>query len=82
MTSHSVVLQRSDARQNDVPVRFDDDRWLRYVPLRLPSTILVQERLPAGCKRRSAARTRPRQAVASPARYYGARDEPGRNRSV
>jgi hypothetical protein len=27
---------------------FDDDRWLRYVPIRLPWTQLVQERLPPG----------------------------------
>ncbi len=28
--------------------RFDDDGWLGYVPLRLPETITVQQRLPAG----------------------------------
>ena len=27
---------------------FDDGRWRRYVPIRLPSTMCVQERLPAG----------------------------------
>ena len=28
--------------------RFDDDGWLGYVPIRLPETIRVQERLPPG----------------------------------
>jgi hypothetical protein len=28
--------------------RFDDDGWLGYTPLRLPETITVQQRLPAG----------------------------------
>ena len=29
-------------------IRFDDDGWLRYVPVRLPWTQVVQDRLPAG----------------------------------
>ena len=29
-------------------VRFDDERWLRFVPIRLPWTRLIQERLPPG----------------------------------
>ena len=29
-------------------VRFDDERWPRYVPVRLPHTICVLERLPPG----------------------------------
>ena len=48
MTCHSVVVRRSDASSGDATIRFDDDRWPRYVPLRLPWTQLVQERLPAG----------------------------------
>jgi SAM-dependent methyltransferase len=47
MTTHSVIACRHDAAPTTA-VRFDDERWLRYVPLRLPSTICVQERLPAG----------------------------------
>ena len=30
------------------PVRFDDERFLGFVPVRLPWTQMVQERLPAG----------------------------------
>ena len=46
MTCHSVVINRSELSEGDAKVRFDDDRWPNYVPLRLPWTICVQERLP------------------------------------
>jgi len=48
MASHSVVVHRRDARAASMKLGFDDDRWLRYVPIRLPWTQLVQERLPPG----------------------------------
>jgi len=48
MTCHSVVVHRSDLADSDGKLRFDDKGWLSYVPLRLPWTQLVQERLPAG----------------------------------
>lgn len=48
MTAHSVVLHRNDASAPDVNAYFDDERWLRCVPVRLPWTHLVQERLPPG----------------------------------
>jgi SAM-dependent methyltransferase len=48
MTCHSVIVYRKDADEGGVKIRFDDERWLRYVPVRLPWTQLVQERLPAG----------------------------------
>lgn len=48
MTTHSVVLRRNDAPEG-TRIQFDaDDRWLRFVPVRLPWTQLIQERLPAG----------------------------------
>jgi SAM-dependent methyltransferase len=47
MMAHSVIARRSDARPS-FAVRFDDERWRSYVPIRLPSTLSVQERLPAG----------------------------------
>ena len=44
MTCHSFIAYRSDA-----PTRlFDNDHWPNYVPLRLPTTMCVQERLPRG----------------------------------
>jgi hypothetical protein len=33
---------------NDGKARFDDEHYLRYVPIRRPWTMCVQERLPAG----------------------------------
>jgi len=44
MTNHDFVVQQGDA----LPVRFDDDRYLRYVPVRRAWTMCVQERLPPG----------------------------------
>jgi SAM-dependent methyltransferase len=46
MTAHSVLVQRSDA--DVIRIRFDGEDWPRYVPIRLPWTQLVQERLPTG----------------------------------
>jgi len=48
MTAHSVVLHRNDASAPDVNAYFDDERWLGCVPVRLPWTHLVRERLPPG----------------------------------
>ena len=47
MTCHSVIVSPRDP-SNAGHERFSDERWLRYVPLRLPSTVCVEERLPAG----------------------------------
>jgi SAM-dependent methyltransferase len=49
LASHSVIVSRSDAAQVCVNARFDDqERWPHYVPVRLPGTVCIQERLPAG----------------------------------
>jgi len=47
MTCHSIVVS-PDASEVPAEVRLDDQDWQRYVPHRLPSTLCVQERLPAG----------------------------------
>lgn len=47
MSSHSVIVHRSD-RANGDGKGFAGDGWLRHVPVRLPWTQVVQERLPAG----------------------------------
>ena len=47
MANHSFVVHHKHANA-DASIRFDDDRYLRYVPVRLPWTICVQERLPPG----------------------------------
>jgi hypothetical protein len=49
MGAHSLVVSRSDAPEDSrVKVCFDDEQWLEYVPFRLPYTVCVEERLPAG----------------------------------
>ncbi len=52
MLRHSLVVYRDDAPGGDPgdsrPVRFDDNRWHGYVPIRRPRTISVQKRLPPG----------------------------------
>jgi SAM-dependent methyltransferase len=48
MVRHSAILYHHDRPGADHAIRFDDHRWLDYVPIRLPDTICVQERLPPG----------------------------------
>jgi SAM-dependent methyltransferase len=48
MVNHSFVVHRSDVNNEGLKVRFDGERYLRYVPIRLPWTMCVQERIPAG----------------------------------
>jgi hypothetical protein len=47
MTCHSVIVYGNDAAEHRVDLPYDT-RWSSYVPLRLPTTICVQERLPPG----------------------------------
>jgi SAM-dependent methyltransferase len=48
MACHSAVLYHGDLQVEKRQVRFDRDDWRRYVPIRLPWTQLIVERLPAG----------------------------------
>jgi SAM-dependent methyltransferase len=48
MLRHSVIAYRDDVPDAPKPLNFADDAWLRYVPVRMPDTIRVEERLPAG----------------------------------
>jgi len=48
MVSHSVVAYRNDRPGGLPQPSFAGDGWLGYVPIRLPDTICVQERLPPG----------------------------------
>jgi hypothetical protein len=48
MVTHSVVAYRNDNPGGPQPISFAGDAWLEYVPVRLPDTICVQERLPPG----------------------------------
>jgi len=48
MIRHSLVAYRDDSPGGAQPISFAGDAWLGYVPLRMPDTICVQERLPPG----------------------------------
>jgi SAM-dependent methyltransferase len=48
MVRHSMVAYRNDSPGDPQRVTFAGDAWLGYVPLRMPDTICVQERLPPG----------------------------------
>jgi SAM-dependent methyltransferase len=48
MIRHSMVVYRDDSPDDMRLISFDGNAWLGYVPLRMPDTICVQERLPPG----------------------------------
>jgi SAM-dependent methyltransferase len=48
MIRHSAVVYRSDCDSSLRPVDFERDNWLNYVPIRMPDTICIQDRLPSG----------------------------------
>jgi SAM-dependent methyltransferase len=47
MVRHSFIAYRSDRRHRNV-VDFSGNDWHDYVPVRLPDTVMVEERLPPG----------------------------------
>jgi len=48
MSNHSVVAYPNESNSDEMRVRFDDERYLRYVPIRVPWTMCVQDRIPPG----------------------------------
>ena len=48
MTRHNFIAYRDDCAGESQPVSFDGDAWRAYVPLRLPWTLCIRERLPPG----------------------------------
>ena len=49
IASHSIIVSPVDERNVRVKVRFDNhERWPLFVPVRLPGTMCIEERLPAG----------------------------------
>lgn len=48
MMSHSLVARRKDTAFAARRIRFTDDEWLNYIPVRMPDTIAIHERLPPG----------------------------------
>jgi SAM-dependent methyltransferase len=48
MVSHSFIAYRDDRSGTSQPINFAGDRWRDYVPIALPWTVCVRERLPPG----------------------------------
>ena len=48
MLRHNLVVYRKDWPCDGQPIRFDDERWQNYIPIRLPRTLCITENLPAG----------------------------------
>ncbi len=48
MSNHDLVVHRNDVTNDGLKVRFDDDSYLSYVPIRRAWTMCVQEGLPPG----------------------------------
>jgi SAM-dependent methyltransferase len=48
MTTHSFIAYRDDCPDAPQPITFAGAAWRRYIPLRLPWTMCVRERVPPG----------------------------------
>jgi SAM-dependent methyltransferase len=48
MTNHDFIACRNDAGKESTKINFADENYRRYVPIRRPWTICVQDRLPPG----------------------------------
>jgi SAM-dependent methyltransferase len=45
---HKLIVYRDDRVGESQPITFDDDRWREFVPITVPWTVCVRERLPPG----------------------------------
>jgi hypothetical protein len=48
MVKHDVIAYRNDRASEGQPITFAGDRWREYVPIRLPWTVCIRERVPPG----------------------------------
>lgn len=48
MTQHRVIAYRTDHVRRRQAIRFTGDEWRDYIPIRLPWTVCLRERLPPG----------------------------------
>jgi SAM-dependent methyltransferase len=48
MTKHNFIAYRNDRLRDSQQIRFDGDGWRGYVPLRLPWTLCIRDRVPPG----------------------------------
>ena len=48
ITQHSFVAYRNDRPAESQPIHFTGEHWRKYIPIRLPWTICVRDRVPPG----------------------------------
>jgi 2-polyprenyl-3-methyl-5-hydroxy-6-metoxy-1,4-benzoquinol methylase len=48
MTRHNFIAYRNDRRRESQPIKFDGDAWRSWLPLRLPRTLSIRDRVPPG----------------------------------
>jgi SAM-dependent methyltransferase len=48
MTKHNFIAYRDDRLGGSQPITFDGEAWREYVPLRLPWTLCIRDRVPPG----------------------------------
>jgi SAM-dependent methyltransferase len=48
MVAHSFIAYRDDGTVNSQPISFAGDSWRDYIPIAVPWTVCVRERLPSG----------------------------------
>jgi SAM-dependent methyltransferase len=48
MTKHNFTAYRDDRLSASQPITFEGDAWRNYVPLRLPWTLCIRDRVPTG----------------------------------
>jgi SAM-dependent methyltransferase len=48
MVSHDFIAYRDDRSEVSEPINFAGDSWRDYIPIALPGTVCVRERLPPG----------------------------------
>jgi SAM-dependent methyltransferase len=48
MVSHDFIAYRDDRSEVSQPINFAGDSWRDYIPIALPGTVCVRERLPPG----------------------------------
>jgi SAM-dependent methyltransferase len=49
ITQHNFIAYRNDRSIENQPIRFTDHQWRNYVPIRLPWTVCIRDRVPSGC---------------------------------
>jgi SAM-dependent methyltransferase len=48
MAKHNFIAYRDDRLDDSQPIAFDSEAWREYVPLRLPWTLCIRDRVPPG----------------------------------